>query len=405
MPLPIHHPSDDEGRPISCNSPEVIESQTVGRLWNVEYNESPSPRLRGEIYVDVVKAQAISPPTLDALTRNQPLEVSTGLFSNDEQVQGTWNNETYQAIVRDIRPDHLALLPGSRGACSWQDGCGVRANKEGGDMDKVTVTVNELSLDDRRTAVVRAVYAMDGPTQDNMIVACFEDSVVYETRPGPQSAAGTPVHMYKRGYSIDTNNVVTLGNEIEEVRREVKFVPVANEEEEVEIKGNEFKTKEVVNMERKQKVDALIANGHFTEDDREFLTKCECPQFTRLETLANKPPVKVNAETPAKPQTYEELIANAPADVRAQNEFVQRKLKQERDGLVTRIKGNTHNKLTDDQLAGMDITMLETIANSIAPAVNYDGGAGAHHQITGNADAEEPLEMPVYNEEKKKDEK
>ena len=127
VPLPVHHPEQD-GQPVSCNSPDVIQSRSVGRLWNVRFEESPKPRLKGEIWVDVAKCASVAPEVLEALKSNRPLEVSTGLFSTDEIGTGTWNTEDYHATVRDMRPDHLALLPGVTGACSWQDGCGVRAN-------------------------------------------------------------------------------------------------------------------------------------------------------------------------------------------------------------------------------------------------------------------------------------
>lgn len=127
VPLPVHHPEQD-GQPVSCNSPDIVQSRSVGRLWNVRFEETPKPRLKGEIWVDVVKCASIAPEVLEALKSNRPLEVSTGLFSTDEVGAGTWNTEDYHATVKDMRPDHLALLPGVTGACSWQDGCGVRAN-------------------------------------------------------------------------------------------------------------------------------------------------------------------------------------------------------------------------------------------------------------------------------------
>lgn len=130
MPVPVHHP-ELNGTPISCNSPDIIEKQSVGRLWNVQYEAEPKPRLKGELYIDVQKAKTVSLPVIEALQNNTPLEVSTGLFSTDDPTPGKWNEETYDAIVKDMRPDHLALLPGGKGACSWKDGCGVRANEEG----------------------------------------------------------------------------------------------------------------------------------------------------------------------------------------------------------------------------------------------------------------------------------
>ena len=56
------------------------------------------------------------------------MEVSTGLFSDDESIQGQWNDKKYIGIVRNHKPDHLALLPGGVGACSANDGCGIRIN-------------------------------------------------------------------------------------------------------------------------------------------------------------------------------------------------------------------------------------------------------------------------------------
>lgn len=245
MPVPVHHP-EAGGVAISCNSPDVIETRSVGRLWNVRYESSPRPRLKGEIYVDVNKAKRISPAVLDALNNNQPLEVSTGLFSVDDPTQGVWNGESYQAVVKDIRPDHLALLPGARGACSWSDGCGVRANKESGGQDmekknflqKMIATVNsavqcvlgnEMSMGEKVDNVRKAIYAMDGPTMDCLVEAIYDNEVVYEVRPGPQSVPGTMAKMCRRGYTISEDGTVVLANEIEEVRKEISYVPVSNE--------------------------------------------------------------------------------------------------------------------------------------------------------------------------------
>lgn len=262
MPVPVHHP-EAGGAAISCNSPDIIETRSVGRLWNVRYESSPRPRLKGEIYVDVNKAKRISPAVLDALNNNQPLEVSTGLFSVDESTQGTWNGESYQAVVKDIRPDHLALLPGARGACSWQDGCGVRANKESGGSDmekknflqKMLATVNsavqlvlgnELSMGEKVDNVRRAIYAMDGPTMDCLVEAIYDNEVVYEVRPGPQSVPGTTAKMCRRGYTIGEDGVVVLSNEIEEVRKEISYVPVSNEESTVVNVDEKIKTAGIV---------------------------------------------------------------------------------------------------------------------------------------------------------------
>jgi hypothetical protein len=37
----------------------------------------------------------------------------------------------YNFVARNYRPDHLAILPDQRGACSIEDGCGLNTNRLG----------------------------------------------------------------------------------------------------------------------------------------------------------------------------------------------------------------------------------------------------------------------------------
>ena len=123
--LSLNHPLSN-GLPVSANSPEIEEKQNVGRLYDVIYDNG---KLKGKIWIDKKRAETF-PELLHYLNGNLPLEVSTGLFSDDSHVSGNWNGKAYQAVVRNIKPDHLALLPGQTGACSWSDGCGVRVNAQ-----------------------------------------------------------------------------------------------------------------------------------------------------------------------------------------------------------------------------------------------------------------------------------
>lgn len=443
MPLPVYHPERD-GMPISCNSPEVTEARSVGRVFNVVYEETPTARLRGEVWIDVNKAQQISPDLLTRIYANQPVEVSTGLFSTDEAVQGVWNGENYIAIVHDIRPDHLALLPGTTGACSLADGCGIRSNQaQGGEeVDKnfavnmagkfnreaQRLLANEMSMSDTVSCVARCVYQMDGPTADNYVEGVFSDHVIYRVEPGPQSVPGTPTKMYKRGYTMDDNGRCTLDNDMVEVRRETNYVPVQggggmqmneaggettspvkttttrrnNVATEEEITHNE-EEENMATPERVQKVNSLIQSGAFTEADRSFLENADCPQFTRIESLAAQ---KTNAApAAAAPQTFEQVLASAPVNVQAQFRYNEQKFNEMREGLVARIKGNANNKLTDEQLGAMGIEVLEATANSLAPVQaaaqpTYIGAGGVQFQANAADAAGECLTLPTLNETK-----
>jgi hypothetical protein len=85
-------------------------------------------KLKADLYINVREANRKAPDLLSFLQKGGELQVSTGMLAGLDGASGTWNGEDYVGAVRVIVPDHLALLPGGTGACSWSDGCGVRVN-------------------------------------------------------------------------------------------------------------------------------------------------------------------------------------------------------------------------------------------------------------------------------------
>lgn len=172
IPIVIDHPQDEEGNYISANSPEIIDTRTVGRTYNTFVEGT---RLRSEAWLNENDLRQISPDVLASLERNEIIEVSVGVFTEDERLDtnGDWNGEEYSAIARNHRPDHLALLPGGTGACSVEDGCGIRANKkEGGNKsmdDNAVVTGMEKKRKDLGMSVAE-FYAVprDPPSESKL---------------------------------------------------------------------------------------------------------------------------------------------------------------------------------------------------------------------------------------------
>lgn len=124
-PVPVRHPQRD-GVFTSANDPEVLQQLVIGSMFGVYADNG---KLKGEAWIDVEKARRLGYGQLvDQLEAGELVEVSTGYVSDLEEVQGTHNGEPYSGIHRNIRPDHLALLPDEEGACSARDGCGTRVN-------------------------------------------------------------------------------------------------------------------------------------------------------------------------------------------------------------------------------------------------------------------------------------
>lgn len=135
IPITIYHPKEGDTY-ISANSPGV---QAVGRVYNVRMVED---KLMGDAWLTEQKMMAASPQALEHIRALLPLDVSVGIYSEELAISGEWNGETYNAQALNYRPDHLALLPGGEGSCSWADGCGIRANEK---QETVTIAEEELT--------------------------------------------------------------------------------------------------------------------------------------------------------------------------------------------------------------------------------------------------------------------
>ncbi len=157
IPVTIEHPKD-EGGFISANSPDVVEQQGVGRVYNSRIEDG---KLKGEAWIEEEKATKVSSETLNILRQHGPMEISVGVFTDDEKAKGKWRGESYISIARNYKPDHLALLPDEVGACSVKDGCGVRANiqvDDNGDLQEHTIDTTSGSY----TVATTNNYTIEG---------------------------------------------------------------------------------------------------------------------------------------------------------------------------------------------------------------------------------------------------
>lgn len=135
-PVTLGHPTSGS-QPVSVySSPEVFE-RSLGTVWNARMENN---KLKANLYLHEQRTQQLAPQLMQALKSGRKIEVSTGLFSRDQRTSGVWNNEKYVAVVRNIQPDHLAVLLDQVGACSWEDGCGIRVNAS----TSPTTNINEM---------------------------------------------------------------------------------------------------------------------------------------------------------------------------------------------------------------------------------------------------------------------
>lgn len=141
MPVTVHHPQEG-GKFVSAN-----DNHAVGKVSAPKVEDR---KLKAEAWLDEQKLIAASPQAYQHIIEGRPIEVSIGVFTEEVEMAGVWNDEQYSAIARNHRPDHLALLPGDVGACSWQDGCGIRVNVEKS-REEVMNQKNEKVMSDNKS--------------------------------------------------------------------------------------------------------------------------------------------------------------------------------------------------------------------------------------------------------------
>jgi len=418
IPVPVAHPVNEDNLPLSCNTPDLIAERVVGRFWNARFEEG---KLKGEIWLDIDKTKSLAPEVLDMLRSGRRLEVSTGLFTDEDGIEGDFGDKHYESTAYNYRPDHLALLPNGEGACNWNDGCGVpRLNKQEDKnvMDKesdskpegkimqalksiagfMSLKSKEPSHEDIRRKLSDAVNT--GTTAESsqapastgykFITDVYDDHFIFEQDEGGLSK------LFRQGYSKNDDGEITLKDKIEEVRLETKYVTAAKKSQE------ESKMDKV-----KEYVTGLIANERtqFCEDDRDWLEKMEMAQLEKLapkdppekpavNTIEGKPDVKpdqkpdekpdekpdqkptVNADEKKKPLTADEYVAEAPDEIK---EVLSRSLKRDREVKAEVIKGliaNKRNKFTEDQLKAKGLDELEALASLAQVEVDYTGKGG-----------------------------
>lgn len=369
VPVPVHHPKDDEGNYISAQIPEVL-MECAGRIWNTTFDPEISG-LRTEFWIDTTKVgKDVQQEIIDG-----KMEVSTGLFADHEIQQGDWHGEAYQAILRNFTPDHVAILPGGIGACSWEDGCGIRVNEnnpysrkevehtvkdeksvekeralktneasEGnGDgmvkaflktlAEKVGFRILEPSHEDIRRKISSELQKKFKADSDGYVDVwvreVFDKYCIYEREDS----------LWKQSYTLDANDMVEFVGDPLEVVLETKYVPVVRtvaaekqkqvtepaekadedttaveETMEVNEEGTSEKTfeKQEEDMDKEKVVDALIEGTQFEESDREWLMGLEETQLDKI-TKSTQAAEKTETETVEEDKTTEPAVAEEKA--------------------------------------------------------------------------------------------
>jgi len=424
MPVTIHHPQDGD-QFVLCNDPtrpEIATQWSVGWIENATFDAG---KLKAEAWVNIRLAEERCPGIIQRLDLGDKMEVSTGLMAMEEPNAGRWNEEDYAAIVQQIDPDHLALLPDTVGACSWQDGCGVRINqarvKEFDGKFYPVPCINRTgksSYGDVMHLVSNYVDGMDERNDDgeftkvHFVDEVYDGYFIYTERVrGRDPEAVT----YKQAYSVDAENKLMVEGERTQVRKDVRYLPVTEQNSGATKDGSAAKhnSKEDVHMSKDtkccpQKIERLLTNENsaFTADDREWLEAQEEAVVDKLLAQVNtaadtkkelettqQEVAKLKANAYKPPTTVEEALALQPEPIRVILEAGLREHDAKKENLVKAIMKNDRCTYTEKQLQAKQVAELEMLANLAAPA---NSRVGVHTGRTYTPEFQQEDEVKPY---------
>jgi len=397
IPVVINHPQED-GTYISANYPDVVDKQVVGRVYNTTVE---GKKLKAEVWLNENKLSEVAPEILERIYAGEILEVSVGVYVDEEEVEGDYNGESYKAIARNHRPDHLAILSGCVGACSVADGCGLGVNQNSEDMD-ANEQVSAMEKKRKELGMsVEEFYAIprDPPSESKLPIfdeahvrnAMARFNQIKGVSAEERAKARRKIIARAKHFGIDTTgfeeataNQSAEGGSVENVvgvvthvLEKLGLIKVKN--------GGDSK----MNENKKGKIDALIANsnGRWTECDRPFL------EGLSEELLDKLTPIVIEKEKVVEVNVLSE-------EDKALLENYKKELKARRDEMIREIQANTSKEQWPDEiLSAMNDELLKRLHGSVVKekVVDYSPlGGGA---IQTNVSDFEPL-YPVGVENK-----
>lgn len=317
-PVVVYHP-EKNGQALSAGNPDVDLGERVGTVYNTEVEGN---KLKAEVWLEEDRLKEKSPDAYKYIQEGNPMDVSVGVFTDEEDKEGVWNGEKYIKIARNHRFDHLALLPNMEGACSWADGCGIRLNNK---------------------------FNKGGKTMSENVKAKVDELI-----------ANNATH-----YSEDDREWLS---KLDEAQLD-KMAP--------KLQRNDFKPC------CPDKVKELIANAKspFTEDDKGWLERLSSLQLDKLfpkeekktetTTVVKEPELtKENLQKVfSQYAKAEDFIALAPKEMQGQLTSGLNTYRAERKKMVDDISANS--KLTKEELEEMNDATLQKLYSSVVPEGNY----------------------------------
>jgi hypothetical protein len=394
-PVVVYHPTMN-GLGISACDPVVITNRKVGVIMNTHF-DFKTGKLRAEAWLEKERIEEIDPRIAETLNSGQVMELSTGLFTDNEIIDGEWNGETYTHVARNYRPDHLALLPDKKGACSIEDGAGLlQLNQEQKKSleDQLQESFgSEIQIENVVTSQIS--FNREG---DLYQVDCFfnEGEFIIDSKTCKEVTANDST-------DSRTNLGVDSMSQVDELVDAIidNDATIFNADDRETLLGlsEDFLAK-LQPVENEETLAEEAVEEEAVEAESEAEEVCESDCEADCEAECGEEAVVENGEI-----TVEDYVANAPEGIRDMLLSGLESHKKDRQALIDVVVGNERNTFASDVLDTKPISELKALAalasvevveNAEKPLPNFAGAVGASVKPVAN-DEDAPLQIPTMN--------
>jgi len=371
-PVVCHHPKSCDGDDVTANSPDSIPDYEVGRIFNVSYDPETT-KLKGEAWLDIAKMSKNkeTKAAYDMILKNKCLEVSTGYFVNSPQsISGNHNEVEYTAVQRDILPDHLALLPGDVGACSWEDGAGIRHNSRNPVMAALDTIKNALLKNNDQVNIMEklnvalqerdpSVYYTHSNLYDTEKETHF---VIYEKQKTDSNGAVVyrDPDYYRQDYTISDNGDISLSGWESKVERQTSFVSANAVKSQIMLAETVLGEIQKIHPDIKE-----ISELYYDVDDGQEYAVFEKKDagFYKVQYLFDKATGNVTLEKSATSVIPSKMYADLPETIKAPPKPTARhptpkQIRREPKGVAPIAQNEKTTKISSGEFKGTSATVI-----------------------------------------------
>lgn len=160
--MPLDHPRINNEH-VSALNPQAINNFYIG-AWGRNVRKS-NDRVLMDAYIDRKFAESTEKGRmlvnrLDDMMNGKnttPIHVSTGLTYTPDNQSGSSKGKRYKSIARNMKFDHVAILPDKQGAATPDDGVGIFVNSDGEKSPIENVSLIDCSDDSISNVISKTI--------------------------------------------------------------------------------------------------------------------------------------------------------------------------------------------------------------------------------------------------------